>query len=102
MNHKPTKGTGPEEEQLLSQPASGTLEGAIVLRPGEASRERERDVTINIAMPRALHRRMSVTCSALEISLKEALIRAARAWTQEQSLAVMAILDASQDRYSDP
>jgi hypothetical protein len=91
-----SKKNGAEDVQQLVCVTDDAVGGALVLRAGDHGRER--DVTINIAMPRALHRRMSVTCSALEISLKEALIRAARVWTQQNHLKVVAVLDASEDK----
>jgi hypothetical protein len=46
------------------------------------------EVTINIAMPRDLHRHLSIAAAALDVSLKDALIDAARQWVAEHAAAV--------------
>ena len=46
------------------------------------------EVTINIGMPRPLHRRLSITCAVLDVSLKAALMAGASLWIDENAHAV--------------
>jgi hypothetical protein len=46
------------------------------------------EVTINIGMPRPLHRRLSITCAVLDMSLKAALVAGAALWIDENAHAV--------------
>jgi hypothetical protein len=46
------------------------------------------DVTINIAIPRDLHRDLTLTAVALDHSLKDALIAAARQWVAANAATV--------------
>ena len=53
----------------------------------------ERDeVTINIGMPRPLHRRLSITCAIMDVSLKSALVAGAALWIDENADAVASSL----------
>ena len=45
-------------------------------------------VTINIEIPRELHRRVSITAAALEVSLKDAFIEGAQHWVARHAAAV--------------
>ncbi len=54
-----------------------------------AEEKAEKDeVTINIGMPRPLHRRLSITCAVLDVSLKSALMAGASLWIDENAHAV--------------
>jgi hypothetical protein len=46
------------------------------------------DVTINIAIPRELHRHLAITAAALDVSLKDALIDGARRWIAANAKAL--------------
>ncbi len=50
------------------------------------------EVTINIGMPRPLHRRLSITCAVLDVSLKSALMAGAALWIDENAHAVATAL----------
>jgi hypothetical protein len=50
------------------------------------------EVTINIGMPRPLHRRLSITCAVLDVSLKSALMAGAALWIDENAHAVASAL----------
>lgn len=45
-------------------------------------------VTINIEIPRELHRRVSITAAALDVSLKDAFIESAQHWVARHAAAV--------------
>jgi hypothetical protein len=56
------------------------------------------EVTINIGMPRPLHRRLSITCAVLEVSLKSALMAGASMWIDENAHAVAKALPQPRER----
>jgi hypothetical protein len=56
------------------------------------------EVTINIGMPRPLHRRLSITCAVLDVSLKSALMAGAALWIDENAHAVAKALPQPGDR----
>jgi hypothetical protein len=58
------------------------------------------EVTINIGVPRALHRRLSITCAVLDMSLKAALMAGASLWIDQNAHAVAKALPLPSD--SDP
>jgi hypothetical protein len=43
------------------------------------------EVAINIGMPRPLHRRLSITCAVLDMSLKAALMEGVALWIDENA-----------------
>lgn len=55
----------------------------------ESGKAAEKDeVTINIGMPRAVHRRLSISCAVLDLSLKKAIIAGTELWLDENTQAV--------------
>ncbi len=55
------------------------------------------EVTINIGVPRALHRRLSITCAVLDVSLKAALMAGAALWIDQNAHAVAKALPLQPD-----
>jgi hypothetical protein len=64
--------------------------GRYAMSPEEKAEKDE--VTINIGMPRPLHRRLSITCAVLDVSLKSALMAGASLWIDENAHAVASAL----------
>jgi hypothetical protein len=52
-------------------------------------------VTINIAMPKDLHRRLAIATAAMDVSLKDAVIAGAALWVEAHSGEIAAAVAAA-------